>query len=765
VRSTGEASVPGSLFDLTQDPRWQLVTDGWSARTEPAVEGAFALVNGYLGTRGTMEEGSAVSTPATYLNGVFDTATVASAQAASTPGHQIVAAPTPELVVAPDWSKLRVAVDGAQLTTETAEVLSQRRTLDLRRGVLVREWRLRMGGRTTLLRSLRFASLDDRHILGQALEMLFEDWSGEVTVEAIVDGDVTNAGEVRHLVGHRGRRVEGGMLLETATAQRRIGICMAAATMLAGDDGRVGGEDELGELALVGRYRFQASAGRAWRLEKVVTVFTSRDGPDPADRAVERLAEVTALGLPALLARSAAAWAERWATADIEISGDEELQRRVRFGIYHLVGCANPEDPQAAPGARSLTGERYKGHVFWDTEIFVLPFFVYTHPTTARAVLGYRYRTLAAARENARAYGWRGAAYAWESADTGEDVTPAYYFTADGKRKDTRTGQEEHHLNADIGFAVWQYWQATGDEAFLLAEGAEMLFELARFWASRAERDTHGCWHIYRVIGPDEYHEGVDDNAYTNRMAAWLLDRASELAAWLSQRHRDRWRSLTAALGLDDAEPASWSEIAAGLVHGLDPETGLIQQHRGFHQLQGVDLDAYASRTTTMDVVLGWERLEQLKLIKQADVVMLLALLGEDYPRAVHEANFRYYEPLAVHDSSLSSPMHALVAARLGDLAMAERYLERAISLDLDLEHGVTAAGGVHIATLGGIWQALVLGFGGMAVADGRPRFTPNVPGSWGRLRFRVQWRHAVLEVTATGTTATVTAMPETTPA
>jgi kojibiose phosphorylase len=755
VRSTGEASGSGSLFELTEDPRWLLVADGWSAQTEPAIEGAFALVNGYLGSRGAGEEGSTVSTPATFLNGVFDAATVASAQAASTPGLQIVAAPTPELVVAPDWSKLRVAVDGAPLTTETAEVLTQRRTLDLRRGVLVREWRLRMGGRTTLLRSLRFASLDDRHILGQALEVLAEDWSGEVMVEAIVDGDVANAGGVRHLVGHRARRVEGGMLLEIATAQRRIGICMATATVLAGDDGWVAGE-----LALVRRYRFQASAGRTWRLEKVVTVFTSRDGPDVVDRAVKRLAEAAASELPALLARSAAAWAERWATADIEITGDEELQRRVRFAIYHLVGCANPDDRHAAPGARSLTGERYKGHVFWDTETFVLPFFVYTHPATARAVLGYRHRTLPAARENARAYGWRGAAYAWESADTGEDVTPAYYFTADGKRKDTRTGQEEHHLNADIGFAIWQYWQATGDEEFLLAEGAEMLFELARFWGSRAERGADGHWHIYRVIGPDEYHEGVDDNAYTNRMAAWLLDQASELATWLSQRRQDRWRALTAALGLDDAEPASWSEIAAGLVHGLDPETRLIEQHRGFHQLQEVDLAAYASRTTTMDVALGWEQLEQAKLIKQADVVMLLALLGEGYSRAVHEANFRYYEPLAVHDSSLSPPMHALVAARLGDLAMAERYLERATSLDLDLEHGATAAGGVHIATLGGIWQALVLGFGGMTVADGRPRFIPHVPASWGLLRFRVHWRRAVLEVTATGTTATVRAVP-----
>jgi trehalose/maltose hydrolase-like predicted phosphorylase len=748
------------LFELSQDPRWLLVVDGWSEVAEPAVEGALALVNGYLGTRAAVEEGSAVSTPATFLNGVFDAATAASAQAASTPGHQVIAAPTPELVVAPDWSKLRVVVDGVPLTMQTAQILGQRRTLDLRRGVLAREWRLRAGGRTTRLRSLRFASLDDRHVLGQAIEVLPEDWSGPVTVELIVDGDISNAGGVRHLVDHRTRRVEGGMLLETATAGRRIGVCLATSTALADDDGRATGNEELGELALVCRYHVQASEGRPWRLEKLVTAYTSRDGPDPAGRAASRLAEATVTGLPTLLQRTTAAWAERWTTADVEIAGDEELQRGVRFAIYHLIGCANPDDPRAAPGARSLTGERYKGHVFWDTETFVLPFFVYTHPPTARAVLGYRHHTLPAARSIAAAAGWRGAAYAWESADSGQDVTPSYYLTAGGERKDTRTGQEEHHLNADIGFAVWQYWQATGDEEFLFAEGAEILFELARFWVSRAERDADGRWHIRRVIGPDEYHEGVDDNAYTNKLAAWLLGRANELIAWLRRHRADRWRSLAKALALDDAEPSGWEEVAAGLVDGLDLETGLIEQHRGFHQLQEIDLAAYASRTTTMEVLLGWDRLEQLKLIKQADVVMLLALLAEGYPRPVQEANFRYYEPLTVHDSSLSPPMHALVAARLGELPTAERYLQRAIGLDLDLERGITAAGGVHIATLGGIWQALVLGFGGMSVADGMPRFRPNVPASWGSLRFRVRWRDTLLDVTATGTAAAVTARP-----
>jgi trehalose/maltose hydrolase-like predicted phosphorylase len=750
------AAEGADLFALDPDPRWLLVVDGWVPGREPGIEGALALVNGYLGTRAAVEEGSDASTPATFLNGVFDTATQAAAQAAATPDRQVVAAPTPELVVAPDWSKLRVMADDAPLRMATAEVLGHRRTLDLRRGVLVREWRLRARGRTTRLRSLRFASLADRHLLGQVLEVVAEDWSGTLTVESIVDGAVTNEGGVRHLVGHRTRRLAGGLLLEASTAERRIGLSLASTVLATGDGGEVAGEDQPGERALVQRYRVRVAPGQVWRLHKLVTVFTGRDDPDPAALAAERLHEAAETGLSAVLARSAAAWAERWAVADVEITGDEELQRRVRFASYHLIGCANPDDPDAAPGARSLTGERYKGHVFWDNEIFVLPFFTFTHPPTARAVLGYRHHMLPAARRNARARGWRGAAYAWESADTGEDVTPAYYVTAAGERKDVRTGEQEHHLNADIGVAVWQYWQATGDQAYLLAEGAEILVELARFWASRAERGADGRWHIRGVIGPDEYHEDVDDNAYTNQLAAWLLDRAVELTAWLGEHHPDRWRSLQAALDLDDGEPVAWRAVAAGLVDGLDPERGLIEQHRGFHRLQPVDLATLEPRTTTMEVLLGWDRLGPLKLIKQADVVLLLALLGERYPLTVQQANFRYYEPLTVHDSSLSPAVHALVAARLGDLATAERYLTESTLLDLDFDQGVTAAGGVHIATLGGIWQALVFGFGGMTVAGGEPRFTPRVPASWGSLRFRVRWRGILLEVTATGSTATV---------
>ena len=742
-------------FALETDGRWLLTVEGWAPEREAAVEGALAVVNGYLGTRAAVEEGGGASTPATLLNGVFDATSPASAEAAATPDRPLLIAPTTELVVAPDWSRLRLEVDGAPLTLDAAEVVDHRRTLDLRRGLLLREWRLRAAGRTTRLRSLRFASLDDRHLLGQALELVAEDWSGPVTVETVVDGDVTNDNGVRHLVGHRTRRVEGGLLLETRTAGQGVAVCLAASTTLVG--GGVAAEDRPGERALVHRARFEATPGRAWRLDKLVAVVTGRDHPDPAARAAERLRRATAAGLPEALRRSSAAWAGRWATADVEVTGDPELQRDVRFALYHLIGSANPDDAHAAPGARSLTGEKYRGHVFWDTDTFVLPFFVFTHPRTARAMLAYRHHTLPAARAIAAAAGWRGAAYAWESADSGQDVTPAWYVTSTGDRRPILTGEQEHHLGADIGFAVRQYWTATGDEAFLLDEGAEMLVELARFWASRAEPGDDGRWHVRRVIGPDEYHEDVDDNAYTNQLAAWLLDQAAELADRLAARHPDRWRSLRATLDLDDGEPAAWRAVAAGLVDGFDPATGLIEQHRGFHRLEEVDLAALRSPTASGEAALGWGRLNRLKVIKQADVVLLLALLGERFPRAVQKANFDYYEPLTVHDSSLSPAVYALVAARLGDLATAERYLRRATRLDLDLDRGVTAAGGVHIAALGGLWQALVLGFGGMTVAGDQPRFAPHVPASWGSLRFRVRWRGVLLEVTATGTTATAT--------
>lgn len=740
------------LFAIDNDPRWLMTVAGWDPQQEPAIEAVLALVNGYQGTRAAVEEGSSASNPATFLNGVFDVSTEQVAQAAATPDHVVIAAPTQELVVAPDWSRVRLIADGIPLDLDSAELLSQRRTLDLRRGVLIREWTVRADGKTTRLRSLRAASLADRHLLLQALEMTPVDWSGTATIEALIEGNVTNEGGVRHLVDTRTTTFDGGMLLTTATSEQRLPIVYAThATLESSEGATVAVEDASNDTTIIQRWNVPVQQGQAVTLRKIVAVWTGRDERDPEARARESLTQAARVGLESLLEQSVAAWAERWRDADVEITGDTDIQRRARFAIYHLIGAANPDDERASPGARALTGERYKGHVFWDTEIFVFPFFVYTHPATARALLMYRYHTLPAARDKAREYGYRGALYAWESTDTGVDQTPPFVINAAGERLEILTGLQEHHISADIAYAVWQYWHATRDEAFMLNYGAEMILELARFWASRAKLEDDGRYHIHQVIGPDEFHEHADDNAYTNRMAQWVLHRGQEVVDWIKANHAERWPDLAAKIGFDDGELATWREVAVGLVDNFDPETGLFEQHRGYFDLEDVDLQQFEPRTKTMDVLLGWANLQKTQIIKQADVIMLLFLLGDRYPRAVHEANFRYYEPRTAHDSSLSASFHALAAARMGEYELAERYFLKASNIDLDFTRGVTAAGGIHIATLGGIWQALVFGFGGMYIEAEGPRFEPHVPQRWDTLRFKIYWRGEQRQVVAAG--------------
>ena len=749
--------MANALFDITDDPRWLMTVDGWNADQEPSIEAVLALVNGYAGTRAAVEEGSHVSMPAMFVNGVFNAATELVAQAAARPDHQVIAAPTPELVVAPNWSRVQITADGAPLTLDDAELIEQRRTLDMHRGVLVREWRVRSGGKTTRLRSLRCVSLADRHVLVQVLEITPEDWFGQLTLDAIVDGDVRNEGNTRHLIEHQTQQIDGGRVLTAVTSEKRVPLAFAAASMVHNGDGQaLPAQDASSDTAIVQRYAIDVQQGTTYTLHKIVTVFTGRDDADPAARAAERLQQAQQVGVEQIVNDSAAAWAARWDDADVEIASSDDAQRQARFAMYHLIGTANPEDERASPGARGLTGERYKGHVFWDTEIFVFPFFVYTHPPTARALLMYRYHTLPAARDKARAFNYRGALYAWESTDTGVDVTPEFVYNAAGARLEILTGIEEHHISADIAYAAWQYWHVTGDDQFMLDAGAEMIAEIARFWASRAERGDDNRYHIHKVIGPDEFHEHCDDNAYTNMMAQWSLRRGIEIVNWLKDNHPNRWQQITQQINLQDAELAEWREVAVRLVNNFDSQTKLFEQHRGYFALQDFDLQTLEPRKQTMDVVLGWQRLQQTQIIKQADVIMLLFLLGDEHDQGIHEANYRYYEPRTAHDSSLSPGFHALSAARRGDLESAQRYWQRAANIDLNYTQGVTAAGGVHSATLGGMWQALVFGFGGMYAGGDEPRFDPHVPSGWGTLRFRVQWRGRKLRVEARGTEAMV---------
>jgi len=742
-----QATWPRIALEATPDPTWVLEEHGYSPLREMGIESRFSVSNGFLGVRGarSASRGSTwvswlhhlswASWPRTFVAGLFDTPNTEPA--------------VPALVPAPDWLRFRIVVAGSPLLLRSGELVSHRRTLDMRRGGLLVEWRHRdPRGRSMRLRALRAVSLAERS-LGIQLVQFEMDQPGQVTFEAWLE--VTNAGlEVVQIQPSLG-------VWRTAESGKRLAVASAAELRLAG-----GVLEPVGQVHLTRIWTWDAVPGQVVTFWRLVS-FARSDNREqaPALEAQKSLALALESGPRAVLEAHEQAWIERWTASDVRVEGDPAAQRALRFAIYHLNSAANPDDERVSIGARALTGDAYLGHVFWDTENYLLPFYTFTWPAAARALLMYRYHTLGAARHKAVRMGYTGALYAWESADTGEETTPEMIIGPDGRSVAVLSGTLEQHISADIAYAVWQYWQATADVPFLLEAGAEMLLETARFWASRADLEPDERYHIRDVIGPDEYHEHIDDSAYTNVMAQWNLERGLDTAALLAERWPARWGALADKLGLQVAELAHWRDVAARLVTGFDATTGRVEQFAGYFDLEDIDLTQYAGRTVPMDVVLGHDRTQASQIVKQADVVMLQALLPERLDAQAHETNFRYYEPRCGHGSSLSRAMHAIVAARLGDPQMAERYFRETAATDLeDTTAGI--AGGVRIAALGGLWQAAILGFAGLRLADDGLHFDPRLPAAWEALRFRVQWRGREVEIRLEGAPRRLTATLET---
>ncbi len=707
------------------DPRWALVEAGFDQNCEPGIESIFTVANGYVGTRGSLDERAGPSSPVTYLAGVFT----------GTGGAGGVL----KLAELPDWTYLRVLVDGVSLSLETGTTLDHRRILDLQHGVLFRQWRHRDDrGRVTALTYARAVCLHDRHLLLQSLTVTPDNYEGDITIQSATNNPRSEIPWSFDL--------KGDTALLLGETNRGTTIAMASHSRLRQEKGLENVGNGSGE-ACAEQWVWRAQRGAVARFDRSVVVYSSREVPDPAEAAIGHVRRAAETGLDAHLLRHAQAWEERWCASDVEVVGDETAQRALRFAAYHLNSAVNPRDERVSIGARALTGPTYKGHVFWDTEIYVLPFYTFTDPAAARSLLQYRFHTLPAARDRARRLGYQGALYAWESADTGADVTPETVRAPDGRVVQVLTGIQEHHISADIAYAVWQYWQATADEEFVLTAGADILIETARFWASRGRVEPDGRYHIRTVIGPDEYHESVDDNAYTNVMAQWNLERAAETVDWLRSRRADVWPVISERVQVTPDEPDSWRRTAALMVTGFDRTTNLFEQFAGFFDLEELDLQPYRPMSVPIDVTIGRERTQRAQVVKQADVIALSALLWERFPVAVHEANVRYYEPRTAHGSSLSPALHALVSARLGDADLAAQYFHDAAAIDL-AQHGGKSAGGVHIATLGGLWQAAVLGMGGIRLREDGLVVDPHLPSNWDRLSFPLQWRGRRISVT-----------------
>jgi kojibiose phosphorylase len=701
------------------------------------IEALFTVGNGYVGVRGLPEEGYAGTAPeyaSTLVHGVF---------------NFVEGDLSPDLAPVPEWLGLRLKFGRHPFRLDRGRLLGYERQLDLKTATLRRTilWQSPSGD-VIRLAFERFTSRTHEHLLALRVKIEALHGAPRLTVQGGINTAINTVTGFNHWqpwqTGHTGT---DEVWVQSRTGQDRYELAMQAALLCSGRHiARSGGDAAHPQV----EYSFNLSARRPVTIVKLVALHTTRDTDQPLAAARTTLSAARQQGYDRLYKEHCRAWDRVWDMSDIEISGDEFSQQAIRFSLYHVLIAAPQHDEQVNIGAKTLSGPGYRGHAFWDTELFMVPPLTATQPRLSRNLMMYRYHRLAGARAKAIAEGYQGAMFPWESDDTGEEVTPKWTPPdAKGKRIRIWTGDLEQHVTSDIAYAMLEYWRWTGDDDFMRLHGAEVILDGARFWASRVEwKAEHERYEIHHVIGPDEYHEDVNNSVFTNRMARWHLESALEVWDWLNRAYPDDAGRLVGQLNLSDADRRRWQEVIQRLYIPFDPDRQIHIQCDGFFDLQPVDVLAFEPRVASLQSVFGYENTRGLRVIKQADVVMLIALLGNAFaPRDVLINNWNTYYPVCDHGSSLSPAVHAWVAARLGLDHLAWDLFQHAAGIDLEDNKG-NSRDGIHGAACGGLWQAIVFGFAGLRLTNKGPVLDPRLPAHWQKLRFSVSFHGQTYRIT-----------------
>ncbi|MCB8982692.1 MAG: glycoside hydrolase family 65 protein [Ardenticatenaceae bacterium] len=729
-RPTLEGITLAELREITAvDPQWTITQTEFDQAGQHHMETVFTLGNGYFSTRGTFEEGFPGDKAITFVHGIFDDMPVSFT----------------ELVNMPDWLDTTIWVDGAPFRLDRGEVLHFYRQMDLRLGLLRRDvrWRAPSGAVVDLTFS-RFVSYTQEHVGALRILATAVNQTCDLTLATGINGHVANE-DLLHWQLLDQDAAEGLAWLHSRT--RKTGMEGATAVAVTASPGTAIGAQNCSGQPLIKTAQTLAS-GQTLQVDKLISYAAARDVHPQAVSVVSEARDyLHNQTFDALLAAQAAAWEQVWAASDVIIEGDPEAQLATRFNLFQLFAAAPQHDDRVSIGAKTLSGYGYRGHVFWDTEIFILPFFSYTQPHIARNMLLYRYHTLAGARRKAARNGYDGAQYAWESAATGDEVTPPWvpHFTDPTLLVRVWTGDIQIHISADVAYAIHQYWQITGDDAFMRDYGAEMILDTARFWGSRVEREeVNGrlAYTIRDVIGPDEYHDHVDNNSYTNYIARWHLQTALEVRDWLRQTYPDKATALEQQLDLSADVYRHWQEVIDHLVFLWHEETAVIEQFEGFFQRRRLEPDLFASAAQSLQVILGIEGANESQVLKQADVIMLLCLFRDQFNQRTWQANWDAYMPITDHKygSSLGPSFHAWAACEMQRPDEAYEHFMLAARADLRNPRG-NAGDGIHAASAGGVWQALVFGFAGLRQEQGAFTLRPQLPRHWQRIAFNFRYR------------------------
>ncbi|MBN1871375.1 MAG: CBS domain-containing protein [Candidatus Omnitrophica bacterium] len=743
----GKKSAEKTFFGLElSSPEWLIKETGFGLDPQHIQESLFTLGNGFIGSRGVLEEIPESAMPGTFIAGLYDKS-----------GAQVE-----ELVNLPNPINFIVAAEGEKLDMRFMEYIKHVRYLDMQKGMVFRRTVFQDGKkRRFLYKSLRFFSMNNPNLLEMKVSITLLNGKAELTALDIMDDSVANYGGLIYGFRRHFRLMDVDTKSDVLnyyafrTHTSKIWVAYADFLMMERDGRQVALHDRF--------YDFELKAGETITFTKTMAITTSLQYrvSNLKEETLRILNNAVSAGFERNAKDHIETWKTIWEHANIKIDGDELCDRALRFNIYHLVIAGFKGNFPMNIGARALTGQGYRGHIFWDSEIFMLPFYIYTDPLIAKNILLYRYYRLNGARSNAKVRGYQGVLFPWESGSKGDDVTPRYAKDIDGSVIKIETIEYEQHITADIAYGVYNYYRATEDTDFMVNQGAEIVMESARFWASRVTFNlSRKKYEIHNVIGPDEFHINVKNNSYTNYMAAWNLEYAHDIYHDLKKNNPQELEDLMSKIRLSEKEVAAWKEIGDNMFIPISKKTGIIEQFEGYFKKKETVVRNYDKQfMPEAPSHYSYSDFDKTQFIKQADTLLLFNLFPERFTAEEKRKNYRFYIKRTLHQSSLSHSSHCLIAAQLGDYLRAFALYLFAVHVDLKNLHNNTD-GGMHMANVGGVWQATVFGFAGLSFYSDAIAVNPVLPRHWKEISFNLFWKKSLLKVSVNNKMVSIICYP-----
>ena len=713
-------------------------------------EAIFALGNGYIGLRSANEERYLNEKRDLFISGTFNKANK----------NEVT-----ELPNVADVTEIEILINGKHLMLNASNNKEYVKYLNLKTGELNRTFvYLDEEGNEYSLKFNRFVAQDRLHVIVNRVEITPLSKTANIRFISGINGQVTNTGSQHFNEGEKRVYEYKYIQMLQETSESCITFIQNSAHNIYINGDKI---EEKPELSIDRRKvtisnNYDLTQGQTLVIEKFSNIYTTRDTTSEnltieqiRDASLDEIKEISNMSYEILFNSNKEVWSNYWNDQNIVIEGNDYDQLAIRFAQYHLKVMTPSHDNRCGIAAKGLSGEGYKGHSFWDTEIFILPFYTYSKPEIARKLLEYRYLSIGGARKKAKDNGYEGAMYPWESAwlEDGE-VTPVWGAVdiVTGKSTKIWSGFIEQHITSDITFAIWQYYMVTNDEDFMEKYGYEIMFDTAIFWASRLEWDEiKQRYHINEVIGPDEYKEHVDNDAFTNWLAYWTIETAINYYNKLKESNSEVIRKLESKLSLQNVMENWTSKLPKIYLPEPRDLDNVIPQNDTFLSLEDIDLTKYKNQEHIGSMFKDYnlDQVNKIQVVKQADVVMLLYLLEHKFSKEVKKANYDYYEKRTLHDSSLSLSTHSILASDIDEKDLAYKLFQEATKIDLG-ENMKTSDHGIHAASLGGLWQIVVNGFGGVRMVGGNLRINPKLPENWSRLSFSFMWKGNKLDIELT---------------